>query len=813
MAKAQYVDVVLPLALNQYYTYGVPFELHDKISIGKRVAVQFGKSKLYAAVVVRIHAHKPAFNVKPIEDVLDDAPILSEKQVKFWEWLSAYYLCSVGDVMNAALPAMLKLSSKTFLCLHPHFNDDFSTLNDDEYLVAEALVHQPKISLQDVRQILSKKHVLGVIKSLMEKKIAVSFEEMHEQFKPRIERFVELNEALKNDEEQRKKIFIELERSPKQLAALLAYYQNAHKFSKIHLLRLCKQSGIESSFFSKLVDKNILIETLEAVSRIDKQEAEMLQSYSLNSEQEHALNQINQSFAKNRPVLLQGVTGSGKTHIYFKLIRKLIEEKKQVLYLVPEIALTAQLMNRLHLVFGNEAAVYHSKLNSNERVEIWNKVKLGDLKVVLSARSGIFLPFESLGLIIVDEEHDASYKQQDPDPRYQARDMALIYSQQNQANCLLGSATPSVESIFNVEHGKIDKVELKNRYTDIPLPEIELIDTLKAKMTSHFSEQLLESIKVALANKEQVILFQNRRGYSPYVICETCQEIPQCIHCDVSLTYHKFIDKLICHYCGYNIPNIKKCKACGSDKMSIKGFGTEKVENELSELLPNHHIERLDYDVARGKKAHEAIIERFTAKEIDVLIGTQMISKGLDFDHVSLVGILNADQLLSFPDYRSSERAFQTILQVGGRAGRKNKRGIVLIQTAHPNKEIFGQIIHYQYNQFIEDELAQRKLFYYPPYCRLVLLKLKHKDKTLVQQSARELSANLSQALGKRVLGPSNPPVSRVKNYFIRHILIKIDREKDPLSRIKQLILAKCNEIAKEKQFLQLKIELDVDPN
>ncbi len=816
MNKATFIDIILPLALPQYYTYGVPFDEVERLAIGKRVIVQFGKQKMYSGIIQKIHQVKPAeFLPKMIESIMDEEAILSAREIKLWEWIAAYYMCTVGEVMNAALPASMKLSSDSTLVTHPDFEGSFHHLKDKEYILAEALSIQKKLTWSEIQKILEKKYVYPEVRALIKNGIALTFEELNEKYKPRVESFVTLHEFY-HDKQNLKVLFEELTRAKKQVEVLMHYINLSHGKSKLQKSILIKATSDNSSV-NRLVEKEIFIETKEEVSRLSSAEIESLRNDSLNEEQAGALTQIQTHFDNDRVTLLQGVTGSGKTHIYFKLIEEELNKGNQVLLLIPEISLTVQLIQRLQKVFGNKVGVYHSRYNTSERVEIWNKVLHKEYEIVVGARSALFLPFKQLGLVIVDEEHDSSYKQTDPSPRYQARDCSIVLASLHHANVLLASATPSLDTSRNADLDKFAKVMLHERFGQTPLPLVHLIDMKVIHETkqfdSHYSFELLNQIKAVVAQKEQVILFQNRRGFSQYLLCTTCGWIPKCHQCDVSLTYHKYADCLACHYCGFKTKNKTKCAACGSDTLAIKGFGTEKVEDELNALFPGVRIDRLDLDAIKGKHGHEKIIDKFENHEVDILVGTQMVTKGLDFSHVTMVGVLNADQLLCYPDYRSTERAFQLMVQVSGRAGRKAKRGNVFIQTSQVSNPIFDFVKTHDYANFYAHEIFNRKQFYYPPFCRLIHIQVKHKEVEIVNRAAADLTQLIKLTTKHNiVLGPTQPPVSKIKNLYIRDILCKIEKGNIDLAGIKFKLKEAIETLHLIKEYKAVFIKIDVDP-
>ncbi len=820
-----FVDVILPLALPQTYTYRVPREFNTVIKIGQRVIVQFGKGqKQYSAIIARLHEEPPkAYQAKYIETVLDEEAILYPVQLRFWEWISQYYMAHIGEVMNAALPAGLRLASETRVLLHPDYEKVVNELSDDEYLLIEALELRNVLDLNEISQILGIKYVQPKIKALIEKKAIMTEEEIKLRYRPKMVDYIELT-AFAKEEHNLKRIFDDLERAPKQLEALMTYLQLSQYYSQkpeaVKKVHLQKTIRVSSSLIQELVKKNVFEIVKKEQGRLAKGELSSKLN-SLNEYQQEAFQKIQESFRTHQVCLLHGVTSSGKTEVYIHLIKEQIKKGKQVLYLLPEIALTTQIVLRLQAIFGAKVGVFHSRFNENERVEVWNNVlkfnagHFEDYQIILGARSALFLPFSKLGLVIVDEEHETTFKQQDPAPRYQARDAAIVLANMQKAKVLLGSATPSIESYWNAQNGKYGLVELTKRHGDVQLPEILCADikdaTKRKKMKSHFSPMLLKAMEETLENKQQVILFQNRRGYSPILLCETCGNAPQCINCDVSLTYHKFKNELNCHYCGYHVPIPQTCPSCGDQSLKVKGFGTEKIEEELAIFLPEARIARMDLDTTRAKKAYHHLITAFEEKEIDILVGTQMVTKGLDFDHVGLVGVLNADQMLHFPDFRAFERSYQLMSQVAGRAGRKKQRGKVIIQSYNPEHQVIRQVIDSKYGDLYKNEVIDRRNFHYPPFYRLVQLTLRHRDAAKVKQGAERLANLMRSKFGSRVLGPEVPGIARIRNQYQQQLLLKI--EKDASLRKSKLILNDLLIAFKgQKDFQSIRVVVDVDP-
>ena len=812
-ASGQWAEIILPLALPQNYTYSIPVELVEKVKPGCRAEVEL-KNKKYAGIVKNILDKEPAYTTKPVLNVLDDEAIVYPQQLLLWQWMAQYYMCSEGEVMAAALPAHFKLSSETILLFNEEVGDDFSHLGNEEFLVAEALLIKKELRLSEVQQILDINHVYPVIKKLIEKKVCFVWESLDEKYKAKKENYVLLNPIYNNEDELSKKLN-DWKGAPKQMELLLAYLHLEKADGDVLQTALLKKSGATAAQLIGLVEKNILFVEKRSVDRIKTLPRNMDVDFEFSAAQQEASDAVAKSFANKNVCLLHGVTGSGKTQVYVKLMEKYFQQGKQVLYLLPEIALTAQIIRRLQKHFGGNIAIYHSKFNDNERIELWNKIRTGEVKMVLGARSALFLPFKNLGLIIVDEEHDSSYKQQDPSPRYNARDAAIYYANIFKAQVLLGSATPSVESYFNATNDKYALVELQERFGGINLPSIEIIDVRQVAQKGKvmISPQLKEAMQKTLDADQQVILFQNRRGYNPYLICSACGFIPQCNHCSVSLTLHKYSNKLHCHYCASQYPKLITCPACGSNNWLEKNFGTEKIEEQLEDDFPKNKIARMDVDSVRGKKAHDNLIQLFEQHRLDILVGTQMVVKGLDFDKVNLVGILDADGLLSFADFRVNERAFQLMEQVSGRAGRKKIQGRVIIQATNVKHPILQLVQQHDYKGFYQNEIVNRQQFFYPPYSRIVLLTLKHKDKTVVANAADKLAASLRQDLKEYIVGPAAPVIDRIRNQYLKEILIKLPKEYGMSMTYKKVIRNHINLLTGEKSFKSVHVVVDVDTN
>lgn len=810
-----FVEVILPLSLAKNYIYRVPFELNEQIAVGKRVVVQFGKNKIYTALVKSISNQAPElYQAKYIIDVVDQYPIITTSQLELWDWMTAYYLCNEGDVMSAALPAGLKLASETIIVMKEDVFLEEQVLTVKEQTVLEALSKKQRLTIDEVSALLGQKTVYPIINSLLEKGLVYIAEEVIEKYRPLLKSFITLH-PFYQEEENLKQLFGMLEKAPKQLDALLSYIKLSRQGQVVSKQQLLEDSGCGPAPLKSLQEKNVFTVEKRPVSRLKENDDDFVLNFELSTDQQRALGEIEAGFEAKDVVLLHGVTASGKTQVYIKLIERAIEKGGQVLFLLPEIALTTQIVQRIQRYFGDAIGVYHSKFNNNERVEIWNKVLNGTYRVVLGARSAVFLPFKDLKLIVVDEEHESSYKQQEPSPRYQARDVAVYLAHLYQAKTVLGSATPGIESYFNALQGKYGLVKLNQRFGGVELPLQEVIsiseETKRKKMISYFSAKLVEEIELTLANKEQVILFQNRRGYATILICATCGYAPKCVNCDVSLTYHKTSGKLHCHYCGYHQSSINICPACGSVHIEQKGFGTERVEEELSLIFPEAKIARLDVDSTRTRNGLQQIISDFQEKKTEILIGTQMVAKGLDFDNVTLIGVINADTLLNYPDFRAFERSYQLLAQVAGRAGRRDKQGKVIIQAYDDDHRIIKQVIDNKYLEMYQEEVSERKQFHYPPFTRLIFINIRHKDQNLLNVAAQRFATTLRTQLGHRVLGPEQPMVSRVRNYYIKQVIIKSEKDTS-IQKVKSILKETILQFQAEKDFRAVNVQVDVDP-
>lgn len=777
-----FINVILPIPLEKLFTYSVSQSEAEFLQPGMRVAVPFGKSKIYTALVNEVDVPAPTvYEAKEIHQILDEQPIVHQVQLKHWQWIADYYMSTIGEVFRSAIPSAFLLESETLILKNKDVEVNEADLKDDEFLVYEALQHQAILKVHEVAAIVERKNVLPILNRLLDKNIILLKEEIYEQYKPKLVRYVKLGVDYLS-EENLEQLLESLTRAPKQSQVILSLFQlQATTKKPIKVSELELASGGSKSIIKTLVDKNILEEYHIRRDRVTYDGSEENADLkSLNEYQETALLDIRKSFENNKPCLLKGVTSSGKTEVYVKLIEECIQSGKQALYLLPEIALTTQLIGRLQEYFGNKVSVYHSKYNVQERVEVWNNVLVQKPKaqIVIGTRSALFLPFSNLGLLIVDEEHEGSFKQFDPAPRYHARDAAIVLARLHKADILLGSATPSIETFNNAKTGKYGYAEITRRFGNVLMPDIELVDikeqSRKRRMKGHFSERLLEEITETLEAGEQVILFQNRRGYAPIVECTTCGHSPQCPNCDVSLTYHQYKKQLRCHYCSHHMALLESCQACGTATLDTKGFGTEQVEQELHTLFPEAKVGRMDLDTTRGKHGYERIITAFEQQELDILVGTQMLTKGLDFRNVNLVGIMNADSLLNFPDYRAHERSYQLLTQVSGRAGRTKKRGKVIVQSYNPYHQILKQVSTNAYDEMFKEQLYDREQFKYPPANRIIKITFKHKEYNKLNEAAEWFSKGLRNAFGENVLGPEFPPVARIRNQYLKHVLIKI---------------------------------------
>lgn len=818
-----FAEILLPIPVPGTFTYRVPFAMNDLVRVGQRAVVQFGKTKIMSGLIVSLSEQVPTVEVKYLMDILDDEPLVNDIQLKFWDWVRQYYMCHLGEVMQAALPAALKLSSESTIALSPDFVLDTQALNDFEYMIVEALQIKPKITISEVSKIIGFKKVMPLIHTMMEKGIVVMEEELNEKYKAKYERFARLTTEYRDEQKIQELMDALTKRAFKQLEILLAYFTlGGDCDNDVLASELLKKANANSTALKTMSEKGIFEVYEKKVSRLKEYKVQTdVSTIHLTEAQQKAFDQIKQGFEENKPVLLHGVTSSGKTEIYIKLIKEAIDQGKQVLYLLPEIALTAQIINRLKQFFGERLGVYHSRYGINERVEVleqvrdFAKTKSNRHQIIIGSRSAIFLPYSDIGLIIVDEEHDSSFKQVDPAPRYNARDAAIVLAAMHKAKILLGSATPSYESYYNALNNRFKLVEITERFGGVQMPEIILSDMRVEKrrktMQADFGGTLIDAMKETLEEKNQVILFQNRRGFSLRLECDDCHYVPQCINCDVSLIYHKQQNVLRCHYCGYTASVPTECPNCHSANIKMHGFGTEKIEEDLKLVMPDVKVARLDLDTTRSRNDYQSILEHFQDKETNILVGTQMVTKGLDFDSVKVVGILNADNMLSYPDFRAHERSFQLMSQVAGRAGRKGKQGRVIIQTYEPAHPVLQDVLRNDFKGLYNKQMVTRRQFGYPPYYRLILIRLKHKDYQKLNPAAAELAFMLRPIFQQDLLGPEYPVVSRVKNLYIKQMMVKFKREYNA-QQVKEIIAQQIRLFQQNSDYKSVQIQIDVDP-
>jgi primosomal protein N' (replication factor Y) len=821
-----FADIILPVPIPRMFTYRIPKTLKPEINLGSRVIVQFGKKKVLTGIIGKVHNKTPqVYEAKPILEVLDVQPSVNPLQIRFWVWMADYYCCHIGEVMHAALPSGLRLSSESKVQLNPNYDRETSKypLDDREEKILAALETSTELSYEDCEKVLGVKTIHPILKSLVIKEAILIFEKVQEKYTPKVETRIRLVQQIAESKSAIGEIFKVLASKPKQESILMKYLRDVPVFHKLHLnekgvdkTTILEAGDSESSL--KTLIKNGIFESFKVVvNRVAEEEPEK-EAAKLSTSQEAAFVDLKSQFEEKQSVLLHGVTGSGKTEIYIQLIQEVLGSGSQVLLLLPEIALTTQIVSRLKKVFGSQMGVYHSKYSDNERVEVWNGVLSGRFSFVVGVRSSIFLPFDSLGLIIIDEEHESSYKQFDPAPRFQARDAAIMLAYFHQAKTLLGSATPSFESFFNVQQGKYGYVELTNRFGDASMPTYHLsdlgADKRKNLLKLDSTRMMRERIQEALDNQEQVLIFQNRRGYSPYVQCEDCGWTGQCVQCDVSLTYHQYSEELRCHYCGYKEKVPSACPACGSTRISTMGMGTERIEESLSLLFPEARMGRMDLDTTRNKYGYQRLLDEFGAGNLDILVGTQMITKGLDFGRVTVVGIWDGDRILNFPDFRAGERAYQQITQVAGRAGRREKQGQVIIQTRNPETELYNQVIKGDYHEFFRQEMIDRKSFYYPPYVKLIKITTRHTDFKVAEKAALHLHHGMSEIdVKKIVLGPEKGIIARIKNQYQLESLIKLEKSGNSQSIFKAQLSVIFEELNARPEFRSVRFIVDVDPS
>lgn len=811
------------MPLGKYFTYAIPQELFSALKVGSRVIVPFGRKRYYTAIVRRIHNTAPeGYETKEIQEVLDPQPVLRPAQLKFWEWIADYYLCSVGDVYKAALPSGLKLESETKVSVNPDYLPDSAPdLSQKEEALLEFIKGAGTITVAALERGSGVKNPLPAVRSLLERSAIIISEEIRRKYRPKTELCVRLSFG-KEDKEMLRGVFDSLSGAKKQMKLLVAFIEMSGFTrpgagqTEVSRQALLTRADVTAPVLLAMIEKGIFVQYKREVSRLGETSGKIEEAHELNLAQQGAYRSIVNSFADKNVTLLHGVTSSGKTEIYIHLIKEVIKNGKQALFLVPEIALTAQLANRLARVFGNKLGIYHSKFTDNERVEIWNSL-LHDtgVQVVLGVRSSVFLPFRNLGLIIIDEEHENSYKQQDPAPRYNARNAAIVLASAFGAKVLLGSATPSIESYYNALSGKYGFVQLLTRHENISLPLIEVADTRELRrkkiMKGDISPRLKELSDEALTRGGQIILFRNRRGFAPMVECKLCAWVPKCKNCDVTLTYHKRLNQLTCHYCGYTYEIPRRCPACGNEEIEVRGFGTEHIEEEAETIFEGYPVSRMDLDTTRSRKAYEEIISDFEKRRTKILIGTQMVTKGLDFDNVNIVGILGADSLLNFPDFRAHERAFQLMEQVAGRAGRAGRRGTVVVQTSQPEHPVIGQLTGHDYEAMYNSQIEERRSFNYPPFSRLIYIYLKGAEEAALDHAAKEYAAYMQKIFSHRVLGPDQPPIARIQSLFIRKIVLKIETNAS-VAKVREILQNTHLGMAETSIFKGITLYYDVDP-
>lgn len=810
-----FVEVLLPLNLKNLFTYRVPIELNEEIIVGKRVSVPFGKKKILAGLIFSIHEKPPKdYEAKYLIDVIDNDTIVDQNQLGLWNWMSSYYMSSLGLVYNAAMPAGLKLEGESKMVLNPDFNPDDTTLDTKETILTEAIRSAKEISITQATSYLKSRSIHKYVKSLYLKGAILLKDDLQKNYTAKTTTYIKINEEIAS-EDQLNDIFNQLEKRAKaQLKTLMTFIAHFGIKSECEKTKLAKHDVTNASI-NALIDKGIFIQEKREKSRLQFSLKEN-PIEELNDAQNQALIEIKSGFNEKKPVLLHGITGSGKTHIYSHLIKEVLDKRQQILYLLPEIALTSQLITRLQEYFGKKLLVSHSKFTNNERVEIYQAIASGESYLIVGTRSAIFQPLKHLGLIIVDEEHESSFKQHEPAPRFNARDTALYIAHKRQVPIILGSATPAIESTFNAQHSKYRLVSLTKRHNHSKLPKIEVVDMKLQKKQKRirgiFSDTLIEAITDAKKEGKQTILFQNKKGYVPVLECNVCAWTPKCQNCDISLTYYKYQENLRCHYCGFKQEVVNQCVTCGNKGIELIGYGTERIEDELSLYLPDLSIRRMDYNTTRLKNAHTKIINEFASGKIDVLIGTQMVAKGLDFENVTTVGILNADHIINFPDFRSNERAYSLITQVAGRAGRKKDLGKVYLQTSMPDHPIIQKILDHDYVGMYENDLNEREKFNYPPFYRLIQITIKHKDALELYKLGGIAKNKLSTYFGASLLGPEKPYVGKIRNWYILNFVLKIPNQGGPIKAQKSKLLQAIHQLEKTKEFNKARVIIDVDP-
>lgn len=819
----QYAEVILPLPLNATFTYRIPEDMVQRIKVGQRVIVQFGSKKFYTGIIESISPIAPeGYEVKDLVSILDDFSITKHPQLKLWHWISEYYLCSIGDVYKAAVPAGLKVESETFIELDKDFEEDEENrLSEREVIICQLLDHEGKLSTSDIEKKTGFKNSLNIINHLISIGAVIVSEKLIERYRSKKETYIKLT-AEPGDSDGLHKAFDAVKGAKKQETLLLAliemsgFTRKGAENLEVSRAQLLERTGVTTAIISALAKKGIIEVYKKEINRFQFSGVVTYKLPTLSEAQENALNSITDSFSEHAITLLHGVTSSGKTEIYIHLLSRILQQSKQALFLVPEIALTTQLTHRLQKVFGERVLIYHSRFSDNERVDIWKKLLTEDEPcVVIGARSSLFLPFSNLGIVIVDEEHESSYKQYDPAPRYNARDVAIVLASMHGAKTLLGSATPSIETYYKAKTGKFGFVELLTRYENVTLPQIETVDMTIARKryltNGSFAKPTIDAANEALNNKNQIIVFHNRRGFAPMARCKQCAWTPKCEHCDVSLTYHRFQNQLICHYCGASYPLPTICPACKEPAVEILGYGTERIEEEVANLFPEHKILRMDLDTTRNKDNYENIIEDFSNHKANILVGTQMVTKGLDFGGVSLVTVLNADRLINFPDFRSAERAYNMLEQVSGRAGRRNTQGKVIVQTSNPSHPIIDFLKNHDYTGFFNHEIEERKEFNYPPFTRVIYIYLKHRDNNTLSEIATIYASHLRQLFGNRVFGPEEPIISRIQSLYIRKIMLKVETNAS-MAKVKKILRNTYEQMHQLPRMKGMIVYYDVDP-
>ena len=824
MNKPMFAEIILPLPLNSTFTYEIPSDMESQLQVGSRVLVQFGRKKFYTGIVDSLHPNRPSYEVKPLMALLDPRPVVRYPQMKLWKWISEYYLCSVGEVYKAAVPTGLKPESETFVTLNPDFEADSDThFTERQALVIQLLEREKRMSISDIASATGIANAAGTVSQLLQPGVVEIDEKVIEKYRPKKQTFVVLD-AERGDSERLHSFFDKITRARQQENALVSYLDKSGWMQKTIPLKdvtraeMLDVPGVTPGVLKALVDKGIFRMERRVINRFNSETDDSeIGLVPLSEAQRKTMEEIRSLFREKDVALLHGLTGSGKTEIYNHLIAAALKDGSQVLYLVPEISLTTQLTDRLRRAFGNRLIVYHSKFTDNERVDIWKRLlSANEPLVVLGARSSVFLPFARLGLVIVDEEHEASFKQYDPAPRYNARDVATVLASMHGAKVLLGSATPSIETFYKAKTGKYGLATLYERFEGAQLPEVEIVDMKEQRKKKinrgSLSQPLVQEMREAFGEGLQGIVFQNRRGFAPMVICRTCGWTPKCENCDVSLVYHKKINLLKCHYCGYTrlLPHV--CPACEGTDIETYGYGTERIAEEVQDVFRESRVSRMDLDTTRNKDAFQEIIENFSAHKSDILVGTQMVTKGLDFEKVKVVGVINADTLLNFPDFRSDERAFNMLEQVAGRAGRRNgTRGRVIIQTTRPDDPVLDYVKEHDYLGFYEHEIKERERYFYPPSSKVIGIFLKNKDSRMADRAATTLTTKLREIFGNRVLGPEKPFVSRVALWYIQSIMLKVEAGAS-MRKVKQLLRQCYESVAALPEMKSTLIYYDVDP-